>query len=45
MTRQRGDDPAPKQDDDEASGGEFIDRPENLPGDKVDKDPRPPTPS
>jgi hypothetical protein len=39
MTRQRGDDPAPKQDNDDASPGEFIDRPENLPGDHDKKAP------
>jgi hypothetical protein len=38
MTKQRGDDSAPKSDDDsdddDASPGEFIDKPENLPGDQ-----------
>jgi hypothetical protein len=37
MTKQRGEDPAPKQDDDDASPGEFIDEPENLPGDQEKK--------
>ncbi|MEO7369263.1 MAG: hypothetical protein ABI949_16085 [Ilumatobacteraceae bacterium] len=39
MTRQRGEESAPKQDDDDASGGEFIDRPENLPGDQEKRPP------
>jgi hypothetical protein len=39
MTRQRGDDTPPKPDDDDAAAAEFIDRPENLPGDRDDKTP------
>jgi hypothetical protein len=37
MTKQRGEDPAPKQDNDDASPAEFIDEPENLPGDQEKK--------
>ena len=37
MTKQRGQDPAPKQTNDDASPGEFIDEPVNLPGDQVKK--------
>ncbi len=33
MSKQPGLDPAPKSHDDDASPGEFIDKPENLPGD------------
>jgi hypothetical protein len=41
MTRQRGEESEPQPVDDEASGGEFIDRPENLPGDQKKKTPPP----
>ena len=38
MTRQRGDD-APAEPDDDKAPAEFIDQPENLPGDRDDKTP------
>jgi hypothetical protein len=41
MTRQRGEDSEQQPVDDDASGGEFIDRPENLPGDQTKKSPPP----
>jgi len=34
MTKQRREEPAPKSTDDDASPAEFIDVPENLPGDE-----------
>jgi hypothetical protein len=34
MTKQRHDDPEPEPDSDDASPAEFIDKPENLPGDQ-----------
>jgi hypothetical protein len=37
MTKQRHDDPEPDSDDDDASPAEFIDEPENLPGDQEKK--------
>ncbi|HEX3088641.1 MAG TPA: hypothetical protein VHQ23_08285 [Ilumatobacteraceae bacterium] len=42
MTKQRGEDPPPRPSDDDASPGEFIDKPQNLPGDQ-DKKPAPGT--
>jgi hypothetical protein len=38
MTKQRGEAPAPKSDDDDASPAEFIDKPENLPGEPEKQD-------
>ena len=37
MTKQRGEDPPPQPSDDDASPGEFIDKPTNLPGDQAKK--------
>jgi hypothetical protein len=37
MTKQRGEDPPPQPSDDDASPGEFIDKPANLPGDQAKK--------
>ncbi len=34
MTKQRGEDPPPQPSNDDVSPGEFIDKPENLPGDE-----------
>ena len=33
MTKQRGEKPEPQPSNDDKSPGEFIDRPDNLPGD------------
>jgi hypothetical protein len=43
MTKQRGEDPAPQPSNEDASPGEFIDKPQNLPGDQ-DDDPPPAQP-
>ena len=37
MPKQRGEDPPPQPSDDDASPGEFIDKPTNLPGDQAEK--------
>jgi hypothetical protein len=40
MTKQRGEDSPPQPSSDDTSPGEFIDKPDNLPGDQ-DKTPAP----
>jgi hypothetical protein len=37
MTKQRGEDPAPKPTNEDVTPSEFIDEPVNLPGDQVKK--------
>jgi hypothetical protein len=37
MTKQRGEDPAEKPSDNDAEASEFIDEPQNLPGDQAKK--------
>jgi hypothetical protein len=39
MTKQRGEKPEPQPSNEDKSPGEFIDRPDNLPGDKDKKAP------
>jgi hypothetical protein len=44
MTNQPGQDPPAQPSDDDATPGEFIDEPENLPGDQDDSPPAQPLP-